>query len=197
MATFGAYLRLDNGNVFVTPDATPMCLYKRLALTSSNQTIAIPDGRPVMAFLRMNTDSICMTYRMSSSTLFVGAGNGTAYIFSVFPQTKPTWGMAIWNASGELVLTNESKILTDLVTVGEEGANGGIYIDQYLTGSYAVCPQLLGAQVGQGSASIYTAAYYNGTTTRIHGIKAGSVYSPQGYINHGRSITAIKTDAYD
>ncbi|EGQ0959043.1 hypothetical protein I2J64_003348 [Escherichia coli] len=197
MATFGAYLRLNNGNIFVTPEATPLCLYKRVALTSSNQTVAVPPGKPVMVFVKSTTAAAVLAYRNSSSTLLIGAGSGYAYIFSIFPPSLPKWGMAIWNASGELVLTNESRILTDLVTVGTAGSSGGIYIDQTLSGSYAICPQLLGALVGQGSASIYAAAYYNGSTTRIYGIQAGGVYAPTGYINHGNAITAIKTDAYD
>ncbi|HFO5133946.1 TPA: hypothetical protein ACHJ26_004409, partial [Escherichia coli] len=166
MATFGAYLRLSNGNIFVTPEATPLCLYKRVTLTSSDQTVAVPSGKPVMVFVKSTTAAAVLAYRNSSSTLLIGAGSGYAYIFSIFPPSLPKWGMAIWNASGELVLTNESRILTDLVTVGTAGSSGGIYIDQTLSGSYAICPQLLGALVGQGSASIYAAAYYNGSTTR-------------------------------
>lgn len=199
MATFGAYLRLSNGNVFVTPESTPMCLYKRVALNSSQQqTISVPSGKPVMVFIKnTNNTATGIAYRASSSTIVIPPGNGYAYIFSIFPPSLPKWGMAIWNASGELVLTNESKILTDIVTVGTAGSKGGIYIDQTLSGSYAVVPQILGAIVGQGSATIYTAAYYNGSTTRICGKAAGGVAGQIGYINHGNAITAIKTDAYD
>lgn len=197
MATFGAYLRLSNGNIFVTPEATPLCLYRRVTLTSSYQTVAVPSNKPVMVFVKSHTASPVLAYRDTLSTVMIGAGNGYAYIFTIFSPSLPKWGMAIWNASGELVITNESRILTDLVTVGVAGSRGGIYIDQTLSGSYAICPQLLGAQVGQGAASIYAAAYYNGVNTRIYGIKAGDVYAPTGFINHGNAITAIKTDAYD
>ncbi|EIX4507353.1 hypothetical protein BvCmsKKNP019_04061 [Escherichia coli] len=199
MATFGAYLRLSNGNIFVTPDSTPMCLYSRVALNSSQQqTIAVPNGKPVMVFIK-NTDDTAtgVAYRNSSSTIVIPPGNGYAYIFSIFPQSRPKWGMAIWNASGELVLTNESRILTDIVTVGTAGSSGGIYIDQTLPGSYAVVPQILGAAVGMGSATIYTESYYNGSNTRIRGKMVGSLQQIYGYINHGNAITAIKTDAYD
>lgn len=42
----------------------------------------------------------------------------TAYVFAIFPQTLPAWGFAIWDATGKLVLTNESRVLSDLQTIG-------------------------------------------------------------------------------
>lgn len=210
MATFGAYLRLSNGNIFVTPEATPMCLYTRQDIycpstQNTSKYIAVPTNKPVMVFVKTSIGGVTASVsRANSGQILCAFGRdvnntytATVYVFSIFPPPLPKWGMAIWNASGELVLTNESRILTDIVTVGSPGNSGGINIDQTLSGSYAICPQLLGAVVGQGSASIYAAAYYNGSKTRIYGVTAGGVYNPTGYINHGNAITAIKTDAYD
>jgi len=196
MAQYGASFKLPNGNVFVTPDASPLCLYRRMTLTSNYQSVTIPSGKPVMYFSR-DADGISMAFRNSATELLVGPGNGVGYIFTIFTPSLPKYGMGIWNAEGQLILTNESRILTDLVKVGTPGNQGGIYIDQTLTGSYAIAPQLLGAIVGMGSASIYAATKYNGSTTRIYGKAAGQPPGAQGYINHGNIITAIKTDIYD
>ncbi|HFI6269047.1 TPA: hypothetical protein ACGRWC_000544 [Escherichia coli] len=210
MATFGAYLRLSNGNIFVTPEATPMCLYTRQDIScpptqNTSRYIAVPINKPVMVFVKTSIGGVTASVsRANSGQILCAFGRdtnntytATVYVFSIFSPSLPEWGMAIWNASGELVLTNESRILTDIVTVGSPGNSGGINIDQTLSGSYAICPQLLGAVVGQGSASIYAAAYYNGINTRIYGVTAGGVFNPTGYINHGNAITAIKTNAYD
>lgn len=144
----------------------------------------------------------------------IGSGNPygqahtlTAYIFAIFPQTLPEWGMAIWDASGKLVLTNESRVLSDLVTIGTPGNNGGINIDQTLSGSYAVCPGILGATLiqvmvqGQPqviAATAYTGCRFNGSSSRISAASSSNASgSVVGNTNNGNTIIAIKTDAYD
>ncbi|MCK2177888.1 phage tail protein [Enterobacter asburiae] len=131
----------------------------------------------------------------------------TAYVFAIFPQKLPAWGFAIWNATGKLVLTNESRVLSDLQTVGDAGANGGINIDQTLSGSWAVAPAQLGQTIITNNATkpptiytinAYSSCRFNGGSTRINaGGTSTGTGSPGGGTNTGTSLTAINTAAYD
>lgn len=131
----------------------------------------------------------------------------TAYVFAIFPQTLPAWGFAIWDATGKLVLTNESRVLSDLQTVGTAGANGGINIDQTLSGSWAVAPAQLGQTIITNNATkpptiytinAYSSCRFNGGSTRINaGGTSTGTGSPGGGTNTGMSLTAINTTAYD
>lgn len=131
----------------------------------------------------------------------------TAYVFAIFPQTLPAWGFAVWDANRKLVLTNESRVLSDLQTLGTPGAGGGINIDQTLSGSWAVAPAQLGQTIIVNDAtrpptvytiSAFTSCRFNGSSTRLNagGVSVGTG-SPGGGTNTGIAITAINTAAYD
>jgi hypothetical protein len=81
---------------------------------------------------------------------------GTAYVyfFSIFPQTKPDYGLAVWDASGTLILTNETRTLSDVVTLGTAGvdASSGYNINTTLAGKWACMPAMLGLITGVISA---------------------------------------------
>lgn len=131
----------------------------------------------------------------------------TAYVFAIFPQTLPNWGLAIWDAAGKLVLTNESRVLSDLQTIGTPGAGGGINIDQTLGGSWAVAPAQLGQTIIINNATqpptiytinAYSACRFDGANTRINaGGTSTGTGSSAGGTNTGISLTAINTSAYD
>lgn len=224
MADYGAMILLDNGNPFVTPQSTPFCLYRKVVVNSDGNGVAyaeipIDPGYPAMAFCRIsNTNAPTFTsvgraggvIRVSSGTP-AGAPKTphtlTAYIFAIFPQTLPAWGFAIWDAAGKLVLTNESRVLSDLVTVGTPGTGGGINIDQTLAGSWAVAPATLGMSLWQVmvqgqpviiSMMAYTGCRFDGVNTRINAVgnQIGQG-SPSGGSNTGITLTAINTAAYD
>lgn len=224
MADYGAMILMDNGNPFVTPQSTPFCLYRKVVVDSvangtahgASASIPLDATYSAIAFCR-TSDTAQPTYVSairSGSNIMVGSGNPygqahrlTAYIFAIFPQTLPNWGIAIWDAAGKLVLTNESRVLSDLVTIGTPGSNGGINIDQTLSGSYAVCPGILGSTLiqvmvqGQPqviAATAYTGCRYNGSTSRISAASSSNASgSVVGNTNNGNAIIAIKTDAYD
>lgn len=224
MADYGAMILMDNGNPFVTPQSTPFCLYRKVVVDSvangtahgASASILLDATYSAIAFCR-TSDTAQPTYVSairSGSNIMVGSGNPygqahrlTAYIFAIFPQTLPNWGIAIWDAAGKLVLTNESRVLSDLVTIGTPGSNGGINIDQTLSGSYAVCPGILGSTLiqvmvqGQPqviAAIAYTGCRYNGSTSRISAASSSNASgSVVGNTNNGNAIIAIKTDAYD
>ena len=224
MADYGAMILIDNGNPFVTPQSTPFCLYGKYTFNSSpngssqqvTQYLSVPADYPVMVFIK-TTDTAqptpVMSYRLGGN-VYIGGVNPynqsftlTAYVFAIFPQTLPAWGFAIWDATGKLVLTNESRVLSDLQTVGDAGANGGINIDQTLSGSWAVAPAQLGQTIITNNATkpptiytinAYSSCRFNGGSTRINaGGTSTGTGSPGGGTNTGMSLTVINTTAYD
>lgn len=226
MADYGAMILMDNGQPFVTPQSTPFCLYGKYTFNSAangtaqqvEQNIAIDVNFPVMVFVKTTNTAQptpVIAYRVGVNIYIAGINpygqsfTLTAYVFAIFPQTLPAWGFAIWDASGKLVLTNESRVLSDLQTIGTPGVSGGINIDQTLQGSYAVAPCILGSSIfrvdnntaGQPiiiSVTAYAGARFDGTNTRINaaGNRAGQGSSAGG-TNTGMAITAINTAAYD
>lgn len=225
MADYGAMIMMDNGNPFVTPQSTPFCLYARLTASSTatgsnyqSASVSIPldASYPAMVFCKTSTTAQGTSVgaarqgniiTASSSNPAGNAHTLTVYIFAIFPQNLPAWGFAIWDAAGKLILTNESRVLTDLVTVGTPGASGGINIDQTLAGSWAVAPGILGSslwQTSQGGQPVIinvtarTACAFNGSSTRINaaGDQIGQGTAAGG-TNTGIAVTAINTASYD
>lgn len=210
--SYGAMIDV-NGNPFITPNSTPYALYGRYVFSSyQNNTIqqvsnyiSIPPAYMPMTFVRVSGTSSptgIQTYLEGNGIRVTGANNGnnpfsvTVYVFAIFPQVLPSWGMAIWNEAGTLILTNETRVLTDIQTIGS-GGSGGININFSSSGSYAVSPARLGAVIGIG-ADIYTSCVYNGGVTTITAVAApGAGGPPQGYINNGNSLTIINTANYD
>lgn len=224
MAEFGAMILMDNGNPFVTPQSTPFCLYGKYTFNSSAngssqqvaQNIALNADYPVMVFIKTTNTAQptpVMSYRNGGNVYVAGVNpynqsfTLTAYVFAIFPQILPKWGLAIWDASGKLVLTNESRVLSDLQTVGSPGANGGINIDQTLSGSWAVAPAQLGQTIIVNNSTqpptiytinAYSSCRFDGANTRINaGGTSTGAGSPGGGTNTGISLTAINTAAYD
>ncbi|WP_369064207.1 hypothetical protein [Enterobacter sp. MALB-1] len=222
MADYGALISLDSGNPFITPTSTPFCLYRKETVNSVNTggdyqgasvDIPIDASYPAIVFCKtskaatVGATRVGNVIRVGSSSPAGNVHTLTAYVFAIFPQTLPAWGMAIWDEDGKLVLTNESRVLSDLVTVGTPGSSGGINIDQTLTGSYAIVPAILGSTLFQVmvqgqpvivNVTAYAGASYNGTTTRISAVGSQNGQgSPVGGTNTGMAITAINTAVYD
>lgn len=222
MAGFGALIVLENGNPFITPNSTPFCLYQKVTINSANTggnyqgasvDIPIDASYPAIVFCKTSNAATVGATR-AGNVIKVGSSSPsglvhtlTAYVFAIFPQTLPAWGMAIWDENRKLVLTNESRVLSDLVTIGAPGNNGGINIDQTLSGSYAIAPAILGSSLFQimvqgqpviVNVTAYAGALFNGSTTRISAVgnQIGQG-SPAGGTNTGIAITAINTAAYD
>lgn len=221
MADYGAYILLDNGNPFVTPQSTPFCLYAKLTANSDSNgnaavNVALDASYPAIVFCKtshtaqptlVTSGRVGNTIGASSRSAYNQAHTLTAYVFAIFPQTLPEWGFAIWDASGKLVLTNESRVLSDLITVGTPGVNGGINIDQTLNGSWAVAPGILGSLIViNGNTSpptivnitTWSGCRFDGSTTRINAApNTTATGTPSGSTNTGITLTAINTAAYD
>lgn len=221
MARYGAYIDSNSGHPFITPVSTPFVLYTKASVSSvdigadykgANGAIDINPSYPAMVFLRSDNRATLSATRSGGQILFGGSIQGrnnphftvTAYVFARFPQPTPRYGMAIWDASGTCILTNESRVLTDLVTVGTVGNGGGINIDQTLPGNYAVSPMTMGATLiqifVQGQPQIInisasTGAYNSGGGTRINAVSSQAASgNVVGYLNTGVTITAINVD---
>ncbi|WP_241164535.1 hypothetical protein [Citrobacter freundii] len=217
MAKYGALISLPNGNPFITPDSTPMTLYRKVTVNSTlasdfnsaTASVVINGQKGGIVFARTSA-AAKISASKNGNTFSVSASNYRsssfvleAYFFAIYPLTLPAWGVAIWDAEGTLVLTNESRVLSDLTTIGSPGAAmGGLNIDTYMAGKWAVNPMGLGSVLlHAGSApggqpiiqpvDVGTGCFNEGAGTRIKGL------SSVGTTNSGIVITAINTAAYD
>ena len=224
MAKYGALISLPNGNPFITPDSTPMMLYRKVTVNSTfggnfnsaSASVTIDGQKGGIAFARTSAPAKISASK-SGNTFSVDASNyrGSAfvleaYFFAIYPLTLPAWGVAIWDAEGTLVLTNESRVLSDLTTIGSPGAvSGGLNIDTYMAGKWAINPMGLGSVLlhagsapgGQPiiqSVDVGTGCFNEGAGTRIKGLTSTTASgSSIGTTNSGIVITAINTAAYD
>ncbi|HGY3102709.1 TPA: hypothetical protein ACNVBN_003738, partial [Citrobacter freundii] len=160
MAKYGALISLPNGNPFITPDSTPMTLYRKVTVNSTlasdfnsaTASVVINGQKGGIVFARTSA-AAKISASKNGNTFSVSASNYRsssfvleAYFFAIYPLTLPAWGVAIWDAEGTLVLTNESRVLSDLTTIGSPGAaTGGLNIDTYMAGKWAVNPMGLGS----------------------------------------------------
>lgn len=224
MAKYGALISLPNGNPFITPDSTPMTLYRKVTVNSTfggnfnsaSASVTIDGQKGGIAFARTSAPAKISASK-SGNTFSVDASNyrGSAfvleaYFFAIYPLTLPAWGVAIWDAEGVLVLTNESRVLSDLTTIGSPGAvSGGLNIDTYMPGKWAVNPMGLGSVIlhagsapgGQPifqSVDVGTGCHDDTGGTRIRGQSSTTASGATiGSTNSGIVITAINTAAYD
>lgn len=198
MAKYGALISLPNGNPFITPDSTPMTLYRKVTVNSTlasdfnsaTASVVINGQKGGIVFSRTSA-AAKISASKNGNTFSVSASNyrGSsfvleAYFFAIYPLTLPAWGVAIWDAEGTLVLTNESRVLSDLTTIGSPGAvTGGLNIDTYMSGKWAVNPMGLGSVLlhagsapgGQPiiqSVDVGTGCFNEGSGTRIKGLSS-------------------------
>ncbi|WP_270501973.1 hypothetical protein [Kluyvera ascorbata] len=231
--SYGAFIQLDNGNSFVTPDSAPIRLkgyydFPSVASGAShiaNGSIAVDTTKPFIPFCCCLTTSLSnlpvqtCVYGFSVASnnavnvsAFGYSGNNTrGFTLRVFmftqeaqPYPEGDYGMAIFNADGELILTNKDRVLTDVISVG----GGSSMPDITMAGRWAVVPSLLGmlqyyvAGGGPGGAVFSVpAAYgtiYNGSSTRITGGTTTAPPSNQvtGSALIGRKTAAINIDNY-
>lgn len=218
--SYGILLSTASGEVWVSPESTPLTLLAKKSATVQNSvattvTQAFDPAEPLIPFVFSTSQgSIKMT--MSNGVCTVNLSNARlgeridVYFFSRFPQPLPDYGLAIWDAEGTCILTNESKTLADLVRVGGSGAasNNGIGTNAWYSGKWACIPQYLGIAVGiiqaggtrPWQSSYRAVAYADGSGTRI--LAYGDAGSPTGVENlgftdgHG-NVIITRVDMYD
>ncbi|WP_437888341.1 hypothetical protein [Phytobacter sp. V91] len=167
--SYGAFIQLDNGNSFVTPESAPIRLkgyydFNSVASGASqiaSGSIAVDTTQPFIPFCCCLTTSLAdlpvqtCVYGFSVAsgnavnvTAFGYSGNQTrsftlrVFMFTQEAQPYPAgdYGLAILNAAGELILTHKDRVLTDIVSVG----GGDSMPDVTLPGRWAIVPSLLG-----------------------------------------------------
>lgn len=185
--TWGALIAADDGTQFITDDSTPISLqgiYSGSGSSYVTLTIPIKTEDVVLPFC-LASGNIIFSYSISGTTLSVMARANSAdtaqftvtcYVFTTREQLLPAWGMAIWDRNGKCILTNETKVLTDIVTIGVKGsASSGLNLTSTRNGKWAILPELAGFYVGVYQqrpiqiAAGFT-ANYNGSTTVIKSI---------------------------
>lgn len=223
MADWGALLVTDNGAPFITPQSIPLALIGKqsVALKTGSGEIttvsqAIPAGRPVIPFV-CSTISCVLSYSVSGNTCTVSAskpgGGGTVhvYFFTIFPQPLPAWGIAIWDEQGTCILTNETRVLTDIEAIGTNGSdtNGGFNINVSRSGKVGIVPSMCGLVTGvitSGGTRPYSSQYFfsavwDGSNTNIH-VATSNGPPPAGtvnitYHNMRNRVYALNLDNYD
>ncbi|HEL4802070.1 hypothetical protein ACVCGS_29515 [Klebsiella pneumoniae] len=214
--SYGVTLTVPSGEMWVTPDSIPLALYSKQEITLRGGTnsdefraVTYDQTKPMIAF-------VCFTnghakantvYNGNECRVVFSYGSQQAraeiYFFTIFPQPKPDYGLAIWDASGTLVLTDKTRILTDVQSYGE-----GYNINITNEGKWAVSPLALGLVVGvvndplprpfQGEYHAY--AIFNGSSTNIRGMVTqmpGGNISGVTYLNMRNHCLAIECSKYD
>lgn len=223
MAEYGVLLTSTSGEVWVTANSSPIALQARKTAAlqgttgfNTKVTHTFPAGQPVVAFVHCTVE-VEITQTISGNTITIDFlrpnATGTAYVyfFSIFPQTKPDYGLAVWDASGTLILTNETRTLSDVVTLGTAGvdASSGYNINTTLAGKWACMPAMLGLITGVisagGQPQPYMAIYKSmakleGSNTRIFArpqTTPGGNLQNVAYSNLRNVIMAINCANYD
>lgn len=218
---WGVMMTDQYNNPWVTPDSTPMCLVQKIVTNPTGDykiPINVSSAAPFIVACHSNKAAVSFYLSRDEVSGYHitcaasdGAGEVTIYIFGyVIPQPVPKWGVAIWNAQGQCILTNETKVMPAPLGLGTIGNNAdiGYNVNRVLSGKYAVIPKSVGLLVGtiqSGSvirpftSSIDTTAYFNGSTTQISSrlrISPDGAVQNQGYSNSMDLIYVIDVSKF-
>ncbi|WP_338512177.1 hypothetical protein VRC35_06685 [Erwinia aphidicola] len=172
-----------------------------------------------LVFCRTNVAGSSFSYYLDTVTTgsYVvdsrGAGSGytlDVYVFGYQYQTPPKYGIAIWDAAGRCVITNETKVLRGVEVVGNQAdpSASGYNATATLVGEWAVAPDVMGSfngVINQGGqvypiqAIAYTSAYKSGSSTVIKSEfvgDSGSGASNVQFYNRRNTIKAINVSIY-
>lgn len=201
---WGALLVTENGAPFITPQSSPLALYAKQSVpiaTGSGEitkvTQAFPDGKPVIPFV-CTTINCVVSYVVSGNTCIVsaskpeGAGTIHVYFFTLFPQPLPAWGIAVWDEQGTCILTNETRVLTDVEALGTNGSDSGSGFNINVTrpGKTGVIPSMCGLVAGvinSGGTRPYSTTYFfsavwDGVNTKVN-VASTNGPPPAGAVN--------------
>ncbi|MFK8259092.1 hypothetical protein ACFL9S_15065 [Erwinia sp. AnSW2-5] len=190
--TFGAILPDTEGNPFYINDTMPLCMILKRQLTLdisggnwASAVVHANDGAVrflfwdspnanTYAYYQLNTTT--NTWQITASCKSSSVFTVNVYIFGYQYQIPPKWGMAIWDANKNCIITNETKVLRGVAPLGVEGSeSAGYNIDTSLVGRWAIAPIITGMIAGiinsgvirPWSATYYGSSYFNGSSTRI------------------------------
>lgn len=223
MADYGVLLANISGEVWVSPSSIPLALFaKRAGSLPSAQggtlTISVnyDSTKPIIPFV-YTTGECAISWSAAGGICSVtfsrsASGNYEIYFFTIFQQIAPAYGIAIWDAAGKCILTNETKTLADMNKLGDPNSAtaSGIYINQVLSGKWGCVPDSFGAVTGiintggqpRPFASEYKAlAKGEGANTRCYAYPIlGTANSGVGdivYHNLRNQMMVTRLDVYD
>lgn len=215
--SYGVTLAAPSGEVWVTPDSIPLALYSKQTITliggtNANEfcSVTYDSSQPMIAFVCFTNGQAKANTSYSGNECRVTFSYGTqqaraeVYFFTVFEQEAPNYGLAIWDASGRLILTDKTRTLSDVQSYGS-----GYDTNITNSGKWAVSPLALGLIVAivqdpqprPVQAEYHAYAIYDGSNTTIRAmltqtITGGSVTGVT-YLNMGNSVIAIDCSRYD
>lgn len=218
--TYGAYFKTADGSEFVTPETTTIALDKKVEVSGNQRfthiDVDVSTEDVIIPFAYTTGGPACLGYQFLSPTririvaeqqvISIVPITLHAYIFTTKAQVPPKWGVAVWDGNGKCILTNETKILTDMITVGTYGnnQNNGIKLNTTLNGKFAVMPQQCGilaasSPIGTFSKAVNIVCYYNGSTSHVYamaseGPPSGWPVTGTDYRTVGNAINAAYYD---
>ena len=218
---YGALLTDEQGVAFFVDGTRPLTLINKITINVpgasgvTSQVLYANDGAVRYVFVQSNSSNVYAAEWMEmvggNWVLYTTGGSRTVtvYIFGYANQPVPAWGIAIWDASGNCILTNESKVLREVTSLGDvtnPNASGNNYSGT-LGGNWAVACAFTGAlnavdnSTGQPRPIVinfYSSAYYNGSQTLISSHSNGSTAGTSSpvYTNMRNTLTAINVARY-
>lgn len=191
--TWGLYIAAADGTPYITDESEPISLVNKQTTTgtgSATVSLTVDSNLVALPFVVTSKEAY-VTYSISGSTLTITATQQVGksesltlwvYLFSTQAQIPPAWGMAIWDKNGKCILTNETRVLTDVQVIGTKGqATAGVNINVTKAGKWAMVPDWAGYFVGVVSTGggprpvqIYVGftAVYDGTNTHFYSFYA-------------------------
>lgn len=169
---FGAYLGDSNALGWVTPDVTPMHFFRKMSsnisfggsTTSIRVGLNVSSSELIIPFVQFSNPSYAPYSVMQAEngvwTILVQSGFSysttiSVYIFKIVipqPLPKSKYGIAIFDATGNCILTNESnplRILEEITLRGVSGVGISAQTKTYQNKSIAVFPRGTGNVVGR------------------------------------------------
>lgn len=191
--SFGAMMLREDGTPFFIDGSLPFSLVRRQAFSvdanaNSGSGVSIQldstGGQPFIYFVRFDQADGWGYMVQNNGFYYLYAGafssgvcSGTIYGFSLAFPSVPAWGIAILNESGQVVLTNETKVLRGVNVITPTGnASQVMYLNEVVAGRKAIVVGRTGAEIYQqvvGGNPITqiitysTGCYWDGTNTYI------------------------------
>ncbi|PVY82777.1 hypothetical protein C7427_109177 [Pantoea ananatis] len=186
-------LSFPDGTPFYIDGTIPLALvYKRdfsFDASSTTGMLLEPNtGVPYLYFIRFNepyswgyqhpgADSAAGKHVIDVGAYSGGTVSGRLYCFGAVPQKFPAFGIAIWNANKECILTHETVTLKGLNKTGASGNAGtAVYLNETLPGTKAIAPgrtgiiiysQSVGGRPVTALEPHATACWLEGGNTRV------------------------------
>lgn len=219
---YGAMLTDDQGVPFYIDGTRPLTLINTITVnftagsgTVQSQALFNADGAVRFMFIQSDNSNLYSAEWISlvNGVWVLYSTNTTkqvkVFVFGYANQTPPAWGIAIWDASGNCILTNETKPLRDVNKLGDisSDSNSGYNINTTKSGSWAVAPTFTGIINGVNQSTgqpvsvilwFYASAYFDGTNTLIRSHTHGSTsgLTSATYVNARNTLTAINVSRY-